>query len=62
MKKVTLKTLRVGEGFQLNTTHPIGQDVFVKVRGGARPGCGGELIRFAPTTPVKRYISCWVSA
>ncbi len=60
MNPVFLKTLRVGEAFELDSRYPSG--VFVKVRGGARPGCGGELIRFAPTTLVRRYVSCEVPA
>lgn len=60
MKHVSLKNLRIGDAFELDSKYPSG--VFVKVRGGARPGCGGELIRFAPTTLVRRYVSCEVPA
>lgn len=45
------KQLKVGEAFQLELNGP----VFVKARGGFRPGCGGQLHSCQPQVQVIPY-------
>lgn len=50
----TFDKLKIGDAFQLCDDGP----VFVKVRGGCRPGRGGALYKVAPTTLVISFGRC----
>lgn len=46
------KDLKCGQSFQFLQSG----DVYIRCRGGYRPGCGGPLIKFNfPDMPVLRY-------
>lgn len=49
----TFKKIKLNTAFQIEQN---GQ-VFIKVRGGCRPGCGGPLYTVAPDQVVLLYVS-----
>ena len=48
------RALRVGDAFQFDAGGP----VWIRARGGFRPGCGGQLHACAPGVEVIRYTMC----
>ena len=48
---VYLKAIRAGDSFTFTPKGP----VYVRCRGGYRPGCGGELVKPMPGQSVYRY-------
>lgn len=50
---MTYKQLKTGQAFRFT----VDGAVFVRCRGGFRPGCGGYLYKIEPNTPVFLYQS-----